>query len=40
MMPDVDGFGFLDGVRVASAGRPPAVVVITAKTLTGATGDG
>ncbi len=36
MMPDVDGFGFLDGVRSRQLERPPAVVVITAKTLTDA----
>ena len=36
MMPDVDGFGFLDGIRARALERPPAVVVITAKTLTDA----
>jgi len=34
MMPDVDGFGFLDGVRARRLDRPPAVVVLTAKELT------
>jgi PAS domain S-box-containing protein len=36
MMPDVDGFGFLDGVRSRALERPPSVVVITAKNLTDA----
>jgi CheY-like chemotaxis protein len=34
MMPDVDGFGFLDGLRARQLEHPPAVVVITAKELT------
>ena len=36
MMPDVDGFEFLDGVRSRALAEAPAVVVMTAKTLTDA----
>ena len=34
MMPEVDGFAFLDGVRSRTFTDAPSVVVITAKTLT------
>ena len=34
MMPEVDGFAFLDGVRSRTFTEAPSVVVITAKTLT------
>ncbi len=34
MMPEVDGFAFLDGVRSRTFAEAPSVVVITAKTLT------
>ena len=35
MMPEMDGFEFLDGLRSAAARKPPPpVVVITAKELT------
>ena len=36
MMPELDGFGFLDGVRARQFERAPSVVVITAKELTDA----
>jgi CheY-like chemotaxis protein len=36
MMPEMDGFEFLDGVRSRALAEPPTVVVITAKTLTDA----
>ena len=36
MMPDVDGFEFLDGVRSRALAGAPSIVVMTAKTLTDA----
>jgi len=36
MMPEVDGFEFLDALRARTFAEPPSVVVITAKTLTDA----
>jgi signal transduction histidine kinase/CheY-like chemotaxis protein len=36
MMPELDGFGFLDGVRARPLERAPSVVVMTAKELTDA----